>query len=243
MIGRRVPEQGCTCVGRLVWSTITVVESGSRPLRPQFSQARRTDPTHPTKGFRQIGGCPEPTLNAPVRRTVPRSCDPAGTEPHLGGSFPLPSFISTVRVRNSLLPTFSSECGISGAPQTAVPKIGGEFDTLVSASTFPSGSRRTKSLVTRMSGAPTPPVGVHRHCGTRRNTSIEHPDPAVLEENCVEAWRSDHGVEVIGPRPRGKRAGDGQRDAAIRSGIVHSRYSRGILLSCLVNPPAGAFRL
>ena len=34
MIGRRVPEKGCTCVGRLVWSTITVVESSSRSLRP-----------------------------------------------------------------------------------------------------------------------------------------------------------------------------------------------------------------
>ena len=47
--------------------TITVMESSSRSLRPHFSQARRTDPTHPTKGFRQIGGCPEPTLNAPIR--------------------------------------------------------------------------------------------------------------------------------------------------------------------------------
>ena len=43
MVGRRVPEKGCTCVGRLVWSTITVVESSSRSLRPQISQARRTD--------------------------------------------------------------------------------------------------------------------------------------------------------------------------------------------------------
>jgi hypothetical protein len=34
MIGRRVPEKGCTCVGRLVWSTITVEESSSRSLRP-----------------------------------------------------------------------------------------------------------------------------------------------------------------------------------------------------------------
>jgi hypothetical protein len=48
IIGRRVPEQGCTCVGRLVWSTITVEESSSRSLRSQISQARRTDPTHPT---------------------------------------------------------------------------------------------------------------------------------------------------------------------------------------------------
>jgi hypothetical protein len=59
MIGRRVPEQGCTRVGRLVWSTITVVESGSRPLRPQFSQARRTDPTH---GFVDHGGGVEAVL-------------------------------------------------------------------------------------------------------------------------------------------------------------------------------------
>jgi len=60
---------------------------------------------------------------------------------------PPQSFISTVSVRNSSLPTFSRECGVSGAPQTAVPTIGVDFDTLVSASTFPSGSRRTKSLV------------------------------------------------------------------------------------------------
>ena len=73
MIGHRVPEKGCTCVGRLVWSTITVEESSCRSLRPPFSQARRTDPTHPTKGFRQISGCPEPTLNAPVRRDADTS--------------------------------------------------------------------------------------------------------------------------------------------------------------------------
>ena len=66
LIDRRVPEKGCTCVGRLVWSTITVVESSCCSLRPPKSQARRTDPTHPTKGFRQIGGCPEPTLNSPL---------------------------------------------------------------------------------------------------------------------------------------------------------------------------------
>ena len=65
MIGRRVPEQGCTCVGRLVWSTITVEESSCRSLRSHKSQARRTDPMHPTKGFHQIGGCPEPMLNIP----------------------------------------------------------------------------------------------------------------------------------------------------------------------------------
>ena len=78
MIGRRVSEKGCTCAGRLVWSTITVEESSSRSLRPQISQARRTDPTHPTKGFLFIGGCPEPTLNVPYRRlcgTAPPSSD------------------------------------------------------------------------------------------------------------------------------------------------------------------------
>ena len=35
-------------------------------------------------------------------------------------------------------------------PQTAVPAIGLVFDALVSASTFPSGSRRTKSLDPRI---------------------------------------------------------------------------------------------
>jgi hypothetical protein len=66
----------------------------------------------------------------------------------------LPSFISTVRVRNSSLPTFSRECGVSGAPHTAVPRIGVDFKILVSASTFPSGSRRTKSLLARMYRTP-----------------------------------------------------------------------------------------
>jgi hypothetical protein len=93
---------------------------------------------------------PQESQGALDGRTVPRSCDPAGTERHLGGSYLFPSFISTVRVRNSSLPTFSRECGVSGAPQEAVPKTGVDFDALVSASTFPSGSRRTKSLVVRM---------------------------------------------------------------------------------------------
>lgn len=66
------------------------------------------------------------------------------------GMFPLSSFSSTVSVRNSSLPTFSKECGVRGPPQTAVPNIGVDFDALVSASTFPSGSRRMKSLVARM---------------------------------------------------------------------------------------------
>ena len=55
-----------------------------------------------------------------------------------------------VRVRNSSPPTFSRECGVSGEPQAAVLEIGVDFDALVSASTFPTGSRRTKSLVARM---------------------------------------------------------------------------------------------
>ena len=44
------------------------MESSCRSLRSPKSQARRTDPTHPTKGFRLIGGCPEPMLNFPERR-------------------------------------------------------------------------------------------------------------------------------------------------------------------------------
>jgi hypothetical protein len=34
-------------------------------LRAQNSQARRTDPTHPTKGFRLIGGCPRTNAKCP----------------------------------------------------------------------------------------------------------------------------------------------------------------------------------
>jgi hypothetical protein len=72
------------------------------------------------------------------------------TDGHSDGPVPVPSFISTVRVRNSSLPTFSKECGVSGAPQAAVRTTGVDLDALVSASTLPSGSRRTKSLVARM---------------------------------------------------------------------------------------------
>ena len=74
----------------------------------------------------------------------------SSTDGHSDGPVPVPSFISTVRVRNSSLPTFSKECGVSGEPQAAVPTIGVDLDALVSASTLPSGSRRTKSLVARM---------------------------------------------------------------------------------------------
>ena len=74
-----------------------------------------------------------------------------------------------------------------------------------------------------------PPVGVHRHRGTRWNTSIENSDPIVLEQDRVEPWRSDHGVEVIGPRPRGGRAGAGQRDEAFRTVISSfDAYSQGL---------------
>ena len=47
----------------------------------------------------------------------------------------------------------------------------------------------------------TPPVGVHRHRSTRWHTSVEKSDSVVLERDRVESWRSDHGVEIIGPRP------------------------------------------
>jgi hypothetical protein len=45
IIGRRVPEKGCTCVGRLVWSTITVdgVELSLAPTPNQSSQKNRPD--------------------------------------------------------------------------------------------------------------------------------------------------------------------------------------------------------
>ena len=63
-------------------------------------------------------------------------------------------------------------------------------------------------------------MGVHRHRGTRWNTPIENSDPIVLEQDRVEPWRSDHGVELIGPRPRGGKAGIGQRAEAFRIDIA-----------------------
>ena len=60
------------------------VELSPAPI-PHFSQARRTDPTHPTKGFRQIGGCPEPTLNefrTPVRGAMESESDRRLPSPH-----------------------------------------------------------------------------------------------------------------------------------------------------------------
>lgn len=51
---------------------------------------------------------------------------------------------------------------------------------------------------------------MHRHRGTRWDTSVENSDPIVLEEDSVEPWRSDHGVEAIGPRPGSGRVLAGQ---------------------------------
>ena len=59
---------------------------------------------------------------------------------------------------------------------------------------------------------PTPPVGVHRHRRAGWNTSIENSDPIIFEQDRVESWRSDHGVEIIGPRPFGGPAGAVQRE-------------------------------
>jgi hypothetical protein len=63
-------------------------------------------------------------------------------------------------------------------------------------------------------------VRVHGHRGTRWNTPIENSDSIVLEQDRVERWRSDHGVELIGPGPRGGKAGIGQRDEAFRIDIA-----------------------
>ena len=51
IIGRRVPEKGCTCVGRLVWSTITVMESSYRSLRPPVSSSQKNRPDAPYEGL------------------------------------------------------------------------------------------------------------------------------------------------------------------------------------------------
>jgi hypothetical protein len=66
----------------------------------------------------------------------------------------------------------------------------------------------------------TPAVGVHRHSATRWNTSIENSDPIVFEQDGVEFWGSDEGVEVIGPRPLGGRIGAAQRDEALQFAIT-----------------------
>jgi hypothetical protein len=66
----------------------------------------------------------------------------------------------------------------------------------------------------------TPPVGVHRNSATRWNTSIENSDPIVFEQDGVELWSSDEGVEFVGPRPLGGRLGAGQRGEAFRFAIT-----------------------
>ena len=47
MIGRRVPEKGCTCVGRLVWSTITV-DGVELSLAPTPRKVKPEEPTRRT---------------------------------------------------------------------------------------------------------------------------------------------------------------------------------------------------
>jgi hypothetical protein len=48
----------------------------------------------------------------------------------------------------------------------------------------------------------------------------------------VEPWRSDHGVEVIRPRPRGGQAAAGQRDEAFRIDIALLTIPLRPRLSC-----------
>jgi hypothetical protein len=59
----------------------------------------------------------------------------------------------------------------------------------------------------------------------------------------VERWRSDHGVEIVGPRPFGGRAGAVQRDEGFRIAIAIRRYSRGFFLSCLAEPLENSCRV
>ena len=57
-------------------------------------------------------------------------------------------------LRNSVVPTFSSECGGRASPHTLDPTGGCEDDPRVSKSTSPAGFRLTKSLTPRMSRPP-----------------------------------------------------------------------------------------
>ena len=63
-------------------------------------------------------------------------------------------------------------------------------------------------------------MGMHRHRGTRWNTSIDNSDPIVFEQDRVEPWHINHGVKVIGPRPGVGRAAAGQRDEAFRIDVA-----------------------
>jgi hypothetical protein len=63
-------------------------------------------------------------------------------------------------------------------------------------------------------------MGMHRHCGAGWNTSIENSDPIVFEQDCVKAWRGNHGVKIIGPRPGVGHAVGCQRDEAFRIDVA-----------------------
>jgi hypothetical protein len=94
--------------------------------------------------------------------------------------------------------------------------MGVDFDALVSDQHIPIGI--TADEIARRNDVEdaSPSVGVHGHRGASCNTPIEHPDSIVLEEDRVERWRRDHGVEVIGPRPRGGRTAASQEEEALR---------------------------
>jgi hypothetical protein len=70
-----------------------------------------------------------------------------------------------------------------------------------------------------------PAVGVHRYRRTRWNPSVENSDSIVFEQDRVEPWCSDHGVEVVGPGPRGGRNATSQRNDSLRTDIDVRRYS------------------
>ena len=65
-----------------------------------------------------------------------------------------------------------------------------------------------------------PAVGVHRYHRTRWNTSVENSDSIVFEKDGMEPWRSDHGIEVIGPGPSGGRRSPSQGDNLLGTGIA-----------------------
>ena len=65
---------------------------------------------------------------------------------------------------------------------------------------------------------------------------IENSDSIVFEEDRMEPWRSDHGVEVIGPGPSGGRTAAGQGSDSLRAGISRRGYSDRFRPSCPRSP-------
>jgi hypothetical protein len=136
------------------------------------------------------------------------------------GWFPPSPFISTVSVRNSSLPTFWKVCGVRGMPQTAVPRYRPSFRRPGVGKHIPVGITPDEIAGPEDIKNTSPAVGVHRYRGARWNTPIENSDSIFFEEDRVEPWRRDHGVELVGPGPSGGGAAASQGDDSLRAGIA-----------------------